>query len=200
MRSKIHYSPFTFTPSKTCLESKIRTCNLPRPRRVNNHRYLSSFSGSVSNFFAGRQPELKFSVNLAVYAGIEPAVPKRQSGRLAFTSIDLFCNSERDRTSNLQFRKPTLYPIELQNCFVIPEGIEPSTPGLKDRCSDQLSYEIVFLCEWLIVNLLCLPILNSLFTIDHSFLPKFIIPIHFGYLRGSNPVLRFHRPTLYHIS
>lgn len=95
-------------------------------------------------FLFREAPELKYSLNLAVYAGIEPAVPKRQSGRLAFTSIDLFCNSERDRTSNLRFRKPTLYPIELQNYFVIPEGIEPSTPGLKDRCSDQLSYEIVF--------------------------------------------------------
>lgn len=103
-------------------------------------------------------------MNLAVYAGIEPAVPKRQSGRLAFTSIDLFCNSERDRTSNLRFRKPTLYPIELQNYLVIPEGIEPSTPGLKDRCSDQLSYEIVFFNvngKWSIVNSLYLSILNS---------------------------------------
>lgn len=70
------------------LESKIRTCDLPRPRRVNNHRYLSSLQIHF-NFFSERQSGQKFSVNL--------------------------CNSERDRTSNLRFRKPMLYPIELQN-------------------------------------------------------------------------------------
>ena len=31
-----------------------------------------------------------------------------------------------------------------QSTFVIPEGLEPSTPSLKVRCSSQLSYEIIF--------------------------------------------------------
>ncbi len=30
-----------------------------------------------------------------------------------------------------------------QSTFVIPEGLEPSTPSLKVRCSSQLSYEII---------------------------------------------------------
>ena len=33
----------TFHYRAICLRSRIRTCNLPRPRRVNNHRYLLRF-------------------------------------------------------------------------------------------------------------------------------------------------------------
>ncbi|REC41012.1 hypothetical protein DRF69_16545 [Chryseobacterium sp. 5_R23647] len=29
----------------------FRTCDLPRPRRVNNHRYLYSFADSLQNSF-----------------------------------------------------------------------------------------------------------------------------------------------------
>lgn len=123
-----------------CLESKIRTCDLPRPRRVNNHRYLSSF-GVHFHFFSGRQPDGEISMNL-------------------------FCDSERIRTFNPGFRKPMLYPVELRNHLVISEGFEPSTFDVSGRCSNHLSHEILY----------------------------------FGYLRGSNPVLRFHRPALYQIS
>lgn len=82
-------------------------------------------------------------------------------------TYSLFCNLRRIRTFNLRFRKPTLYPIEPwdficeqwivnfkftcetkftihHSLFVIPEGLEPSTFGVSDRCSNQLNYEIVF--------------------------------------------------------
>lgn len=49
------------------------------------------------------------------------------------------------QTCNFGFRKPILYSVELRDrCVVIPERFELSTPGLKDRCSNHLSYEIVF--------------------------------------------------------
>ena len=141
------------------------------------------FCRFILNFFSERQSEPKYSVNLAVYARIELAVPKRQSGRLAITSIDLFVIPRglfmnfilyfMAFTNTLYFEPLTLglenpCPIQLSygTFIVIPERFELSTPGLKDRCSNHLSYEILYL----------------------------------GYLRGSNPVLRFHRPALYQIS
>ena len=34
--------------------------------------------------------------------------------------------------------------IELYPCVVTPNGLEPLTPSLKVRCSNQLSYEVKF--------------------------------------------------------
>lgn len=107
-------SPSTY--SFFCLENRVRTYDLPRPRRVNNHRYLSSFTDSHYYSFPGDSRNLIHQWIFAVYARIELAVPKRQSGRLAITSIDL---------------------------FVIPRGIEPLTLGLENPYSIPLSYGTV---------------------------------------------------------
>lgn len=115
----LHFSLFIihrslFAHGKTRLESKIRTCNLPRPRRVNNHRYLSSFSDSLP-FFSGRQPEQNFHESCGL-CGNRTRSTQETVGQVShYLNRPFFCNSERNRTSNLRFRKPTLYPIELQN-------------------------------------------------------------------------------------
>ena len=112
------------------------------------------------NFFSERQSDLKFSVNLCGLCEIvhhhiffsfeftnalhfELAVPERQSGRLAITSIDLFVTSTgiEPVTLGLENRCSIQLSYEI---FVTPERFELSTPGLKDRCSNHLSYEIVF--------------------------------------------------------
>lgn len=181
-------------------------------------------------------------------------MPERQSGRLTITSIDLLWFRE-DSNLYIWFRRPTFYPVELRNLFVIPERFELSTPDLKDRCSNHLSYEIIFLCcEWSMINWQFALLVNFKFTWNkiHIWLFTFCNPrrtrtfslwfrrptlypiepwdcfyilwmvnrqfvllvnfeftwnkIHYwlftflGYLRGSNPVLRCHKPTLYQIS
>lgn len=53
-----------------------------------------------------------------------------------------------DRTIDLRFRKPALYPTELRarggfgytDPLVLPEGLEPSAPNLEGLCSIRLSY------------------------------------------------------------
>ncbi len=157
------------------------------------------------NFFSERQSDRKFSVNLCGLCEIvhyriyffsieftnalhfELAVPERQSGRLAITSIDLFCDLDRIVHelhislmvfTNTSYFEPVTLGLENRcsiqlsyEIFVTPERFELSTPGLKDRCSNHLSYEIVLICEWSIVNSLCLSIFNSLetkFTFDCS--------------------------------
>ncbi len=72
-----------------------------------------------------------------------------------------------------------LYPVELRNrILVIPERFELSTPGLKDRCSNPLSYEIVLACESSMINSLCLSIFN--FAIHIFVISEGLEPSTFG--------------------
>ncbi|CAI8912201.1 hypothetical protein EMIT036CA2_60109 [Chryseobacterium sp. IT-36CA2] len=77
--------------------------------------------------------------------------------------------------------------------FVIPRGLEPLTLGLENPCSIQLSYGTVFVIPERFE--LSTPGLKDRCS-NHLSYEIF----YFGYLRGSNPVLRFHRPALYQIS
>lgn len=114
--TNFYFSPETI--NFICILSGKQDSNLrPPASKTGKQPPLSfQFCRSTSTFFSERQSELKFPWIFAVYARIELAVPKRQSGRLAITSIDLICcDSERIRTSNPGFRKPMLYPVELRN-------------------------------------------------------------------------------------
>lgn len=44
--------------------------------------------------------------------------------------------------SNAYLRHRLIFSLQPNN-FVLPEGFEPTTPGLKDRYSVQLSYESI---------------------------------------------------------
>ena len=59
----------------------------------------------------------------------------------AYTRIELVASERQSDRFFHYHNKPFFYFLN----FVIPERIELSTPGLKDRCSNQLSYEIIFL-------------------------------------------------------
>ncbi|CAD0223765.1 protein of unknown function [Chryseobacterium sp. JV274] len=89
-------------------------------------------------------------------------MPKRQSGRLAITSIDLFViprglfmnfilyfiaftNTLYFEPLTLGLENPCSIRLSYGTFIVIPERFELSTPGLKDRCSNHLSYEIVLI-------------------------------------------------------
>lgn len=166
---------------------------------------------SIDHFFCGEQRNWTFTTVVELISS------KPQQTNICLLS---FCDLDRVRTYNPRFRKPMLYPIELRNLFVIPERFELSTPGLKDRCSNHLSYEILFvILEGLepstfgVVNqrsiqlsykiIFCNPRRAQTFNLRRirpMLQPIELWDFHFGYLRGSNPVLRFHRPALYQIS
>lgn len=126
----------------SCLESKIRTCDLPRPRRVNNHRYLSSFADPLQILFRETAGAGTF-MNLCGLCENRTRSAQETVGQVTITSIDLFCGEQRNRTfttvielisskpqqtnicllsfcdlnrirtCNPGFRKPMLYPVEL---------------------------------------------------------------------------------------
>lgn len=110
---------------------------------------------SIDHFFCGEQRNRTFTTVVELISS------KPQQTIICLLS---FCDLDRDRTCNPRFRKPMLYPIELRDLcnprkiwtfnprfkihlsyeiiFVIAEGLEPSTFGVSDRCSNPLSYAI----------------------------------------------------------
>lgn len=141
------------------------------------------FCRFTSIFFSGRQPEPKFSVNLCGLCEIvhyriyffllssRMQAFRTRSTRETVGKVNHYLNRPFAESKGIE---PSLLsqnslavsrnkPVFAYSPFVIPEGFEPSTFDVSGRCSNQLSYEIVFLfCELLIVNSLYLSIFNLL--------------------------------------
>jgi hypothetical protein len=146
--------------------------------------------------------ETKFTIDHSSFVipeGLEPStfdVSGRCSNHLSYEIVFFILNSQSSICFACQFLIYLWNKIHnwLFTFFVIPERFELSTPGLKDRCSNHLSYEIVFML-WMVNRQFALPV-NFEFIWNKIHYWPFI----FCNLRRTRTFnFWFRRPTLYPI-